>query len=691
LQNKPYNKTMLESVSRGGSRTALHRTPYGVIGLLRAFVFLTLSAIFLAGCNVTVGGKQRPIVRHEKIQGELEFVAEKRTDEQGISENKRKSEITVFEERVRLKTKGDVYHPDLLFYNALLGLGLAQQDLHSDLETDRQDESLNDYDVSVQLLRGKSYPSSFFANKSEELIPRQFLGSLRTERRNRGASISLKSRDWPMMFQYTASETKQDGLSSIERDFFERDDERFRYSASHNFGEFSHLAFDFDRALVSQRSIGASIDTDTDRYTISHDLIFGSDEQHRLDSFFNYIDQSGTFNLENKQLDERLRLQHSDDLLTNYELRLIDSRRDNYNNKEIRGMAGFEHRLYESLVTTGTLFASKTEVETTDGIQTSGDIKQQGGTLAFNYRKTNPWGILFSTYTAGLTKLTGNTGGIVTDEPHTVNEPFPVILNRTNIDISSIVVTDSTGLYTYTLGDDYTIEEIGDQVQLDIIIPGTSPPNIIDGQEILVDYKVFIESDRQEDTLRQNFTIRERLNNGVSLYYAHRRQSQDISSEAIRIIPDEYTVNTIGTDYTNKGLFLLAEYSKEDSTQIPSISKKIQGNYSWPINSDTNFNITALNQWLHFSEPDKRDVTLFRTGAEIFSRLTNEYSISARVNYRDEDDTRIGITRGFQIISELKYNFRQLSIFTGVEYNMLDRRGDEINSSYLYLNLKRFF
>ena len=99
----------------------------------------------------------------------------------------------------------------------------------------------------------------------------------------------------------------------------------------------------------------------------------------------------------------------------------------------------------------------------------------------------------------------------------------------------------------------------------------------------------------------------------------------------------------------------------------------------------------VANQWLNFGEPDKRDVTLFRTSAEIFSRLTEQYSISARVNYRDEDDTRIGTTRGFQIISELKYNFRQLSIFTGIEYNMLDRRSDEIDSNYLYFRLKRFF
>jgi hypothetical protein len=294
LHNRPYNETIHEFVKR----ILAERNRW-------ALVFCTLITVTLAGCNVNVGSKQRPLVRHKRIRGELEFVAENRTDEQGISENTRKSETTVFEERIRLKTEGDIYHPDLLFYNAILGLGLAQQNLNSDQETDRHVESLNDYNIFAQFLRGKSYPTTFYASKSEELIPRQFLGSLRTERLNRGATLSLRSRDWPMTFQYTASETAQDGLTSLERDFFERDDERFRYSVDHNFSELSHLSIDLDRTSVTQRSVGSFIETDTDRYTMLHDLIFGGEEQHRLDSFFNYTDQSGTFNFENIQWDER--------------------------------------------------------------------------------------------------------------------------------------------------------------------------------------------------------------------------------------------------------------------------------------------------------------------------------------------------------------------------------------------------
>ena len=302
--------------------------------------------------------------------------------------------------------------------------------------------------------------------------------------------------------------------------------------------------------------------------------------------------------------------------------------------------------------------------------------------------------MLFGTYTASLTKSeqTGGAGtGVVINESHTATELIPVKLDRINIDISTIRVKDSIGLL-YQEGEDYTITEKNGRVWLNIItVGGAVPPNFIEGQEFLVDYNFFIEPERKEDTLRQNLTIRERFNNALSLYYALRHQEEDDSSTITEITPDEFTVNTIGTDYVNKGLFLQAEYSKEDSTQIPSTSKKMQGRYSWPINTDTTASVRILNHWMDFDEPDARDVVLFKSGAEIYSRLTDEYTISARADYRDEDDTRFGTTRGFQFSSELKYNFRQLSIPAGIECNVLDRRNDEIDGSFLYFRLKRFF
>ena len=55
----------------------------------------------------------------------------------------------------------------------------------------------------------------------------------------------------------------------------------------------------------------------------------------------------------------------------------------------------------------------------------------------------------------------------------------------------------------------------------------------------------------------------------------------------------------------------------------------------------------ASNQYLELDEPDARDIKLFRAGSEILSRLAEKYSISAQIDYRDEDDSRFGVTEGF--------------------------------------------
>jgi len=138
-------------------------------GVLRALVFCGISILSLPGCNVNVRGKQRPLLKHDRIQGEVELLARRRTDEQGTSGNKRESKTKVIEERIRLKTEGDIYHPDFFLYTAAVGLGLARQSIDSDDVSEKDRDSLNDYNIFAQLLRSKSYPTTFHASKSEDL------------------------------------------------------------------------------------------------------------------------------------------------------------------------------------------------------------------------------------------------------------------------------------------------------------------------------------------------------------------------------------------------------------------------------------------------------------------------------------------------------------------------------------------
>jgi hypothetical protein len=465
----------------------------------------------LSGCDVAVQGRRRPLVKHQEIRGELETVVEHQADQQKTDASERKSTSDVFEERVRLKTNGDVYHPDLLNYNVMVGTGLGQQHLDSDDESGWSTGRLDEYNASVNILQAKPYSGTLDASKSQDLVSRPFLAPLRADNQSESAAVLLRPESWPMTFQYSKSDTRQEGFNQLAPDFFARTDERFRYSLGHDFSKLSHMHFDFDRTDSLQESRGAEIDTTTDTYTLAHDYTFGDEEQHRVDSLFNYTDQTGSFEYQNLRAQERLKLQHTPSLLSRYDLQYTELQRDTLTDQQVRGQAGIEHKLFESLVTRLDGFASQANL----GDQT--DLRQYGGILGLNYQKQNPLGVLLCGYSADYTRSdqqAGNGKGVVIGESHTVNSIVPIELDHTDIDITTVRIRSASGGF-FQSGDDYVLSERDGRVFVTtFVVGGVTPPNFTEGQEFLVDYEYFVEPRRQDDTCSSTLTCCSRCGTG---------------------------------------------------------------------------------------------------------------------------------------------------------------------------------
>jgi len=186
---------------------------------LRVLTFLGISLLFFSGCSVTVFDEKRPVVRYRQIKGELEVVAENRKDEQEIGDTKRTNESIESQEKLKLETEGDIYHPDLLTYSAALALGLRQDRFDFDGNIDEGSGTIDEYSVSGQLLPKKPYPMGFYVDKSEQYIPRLFSSTLKSERESAGGSLHLESQDRPMNLQYDESQTRQKGQTSRDLDF----------------------------------------------------------------------------------------------------------------------------------------------------------------------------------------------------------------------------------------------------------------------------------------------------------------------------------------------------------------------------------------------------------------------------------------------------------------------------------------
>ena len=649
-----------------------------------AVVCAVMGGLLLSGCRTQVGGQARDLVRSEPLSGELELSVEKRTDEQGTSGDNRRYESLEFEEMLRMKTQGDVYHPDFFTYLAGVGVGLTQHTFESDGQTDRENGTLNEYNVSGNLLPEKPYPLSFSLDKSEDTIPRQFASSLLSEREGSNVTLALRT-DWPMRFQYGQSDIKQEGLSAVDRDLFSREDEQFSYALDHSFGEEADMSFDFHRLNTSQWQSTTNIERQEDTYGLSHQWYIGSDKNKRVDSFVNYLDQSGDFELERLLWQEQVTLKHTDRFQTHYHASYHDAQRATTNNNEVRGETGFTHRLYESLVTTGSVYASEAD------LGNDVDLSRIGGNVGLDYTKKNPWGILTGYYGYGLLDLDqtgGSTVVSVVDERHpfSVNGSLSIRLDRANITSSTIIVRSDDRLTRYY---DFTVTQTNGITEVYVVLGGDIYQ---DGDQTLsFDYDSVTEPEREETSGTHSVRLRQRFDFGVSTYYELQDRSETVTSTDASIIPDEFTINLFGVDFAKRGFRVLGEYRDEKSTRIPSQSKRVEASYLLRIDTDTRLNVYGSNSWIDYSTEPVYDVSMMMVGGDMSTRLTRAFELKGGVDYRFEDDSRQGDTRGFQYDAELAYTHRQLSAKLGAEFNTLDRLNHERESVLVYMRLKRSF
>ncbi|MFC1761376.1 hypothetical protein ACFL6U_04785 [Planctomycetota bacterium] len=655
----------------------------------RAVCLMALVSLWLGGCTtVKVAGKKRPLVRHAPLRGHVELSAEGTSNRHGSGNSLQEQNASLAKEKIRLDTTGDVYHPTLLQYRLGLGLGLVQQSLETTEESRYDSGQLQEYELETRWLQQKWYPLSIYLGRQEDIIPRRYMGPIAARTDTLNVNLPLRIKNWPNTLQYGINKTRQQSTASLSNDFLDRTDKRFKWSLSHDFSEFSKLDSELQHNQVRQIRLSSPFDVNEIRYRLSHDLDFGEDQRYDLRSFFNYTDQTGTSSFENMQWDERFRIRHTQRLRTDYRFGLMNMDREVSSNRELRGSAGFEHQLYGSLTTTGRILGSQAD------LGNNNTQEQRGGQLGFNYRKKNPLGILYSTYRYSLieTEQLGNRAiGQATNERHVFTDPLPITLNRKNVIASSILVMSADRLDIYTEGDDYTISEINGFTELQLTTLGVIPPNIIDGQTVSIDYAFLDDPENRRETRRQDFTIRERFKKGVSLYFGHQRQDQEVISTRDTLVPDEFINYTWGAEWGYKKLSLLAEYREEDSTKIASRGKRLDGRWSWSTGSRSQMSLWASNHWLDYGEPNPRTLVLFRTGLIWSLQLTERCLASTQINYRDEKDSSSGPTRGFQLFSELQHRYRRLETLAGAEYDSLARSTNKRDDVYVYVRIRRSF
>ena len=631
-----------------------------------------------------------------KVRAHLDLTARYREREQKskVEESKTRSEETIFEESLGLETEGYLFHPNLVEFGLGAVFGLVQEDFLEVVDGRKRDinESgdLYEFDADLRLFKKRAWPVSAFAHRRRGLVPRPFLPSLETTTTSYGLTWQYISKKMPTSFHFSHTDAELSPLfvsGGIEEEGRQKNTQ-VRFKTGYNFSEFNRLSLLYEHQSVDEQPF--ELDYDADEVTLTHHLQFGDRQQHRLRSELNYLDQRGTIDIERVRWREDLWLKHSDTLESKYRLEGLDRTRGSRSQEIPRveersvHLSGLlRHQLFESQTTQLQLFVQKQEFEP------DLDITRWGGRTTVNYRRTNPWGVLHADYGFRFERNdhegSTRTSEII-EESHTFRDPYPVTLGNRNVIVGSITVRAEDRVTTYHRGWDYSIQTVGDTVEL-VRTPGG---RISDGETVLVDYLFQFGGTFELDTLSHNFGVRQDFDFGLTPHYRFEWQDQSLSpSNATGTIAEDITGHVAGLEYRKESLRLFAEYEDHDSTINPFLGTRFGASYTFRFKSGAETSLSARWTDISHGPPNERDINLLMLEARHRHPITRNFSLEGSALYRDGEDSVSRDTEGVDLSLSLEWLVRETKITMSFEYSEFEDEFTWNDSSSVFVQVRR--
>ncbi len=596
------------------------------------------------------------------------------------------------EERFGLKAAGTIIDPAAVSYQADLSFALTQAHFHERGPfyngTDDDSGNLLLYDVRFNFFEGKPLSGTVYAIRRNDHIDRRFQPSLDERQTGFGTSWSYVHDNLSMHLTYDYLQTDR----TDNDDYFDNEhyvDSTLDYSLTYAFSEHHTLDFSYDHAEMHQnyQGLNQGFTTRRDLFTLDDRFEFGPEDKHELWTRVRWQEESGDFARDIFEISPRLSLHHSDNLETIYQYQFSRDKYEAFDVDTHRADFQLVHQLYTNLTTTVDVFGLYEDVE--DDVKTT----QYGGVVDWQYNRKNPYGQFYADLSLGYDteKVRGDNGfRLVLNESGTFRDPLQIVLRNRNVRLGSIVVTDATNRRIYLTGRDYVIVRTGDVTQL-YRVPGGS---IADGETVLIDYEYATPAGGQIDTMRVDFSLEQRFDNGLTPYYrlTYRNQEADNGALGFARIAERQDHHRIGVSYEKERYSLRAEFEVYDDTIEPYNAYHLDGLYRF-IKSTAH----SLDGSIRFSrfffddEFDRRNVNWVDVQVDHRWRLRDDLSTFERLGYRWEDDSLRGITNAWDFTAGIDYVLGDLTAQLAFEYDRLDLPESTDDDYGLYLRLRREF
>ena len=590
-----------------------------------------------------------------------------------------------FEETLTLWGDGSIYHPNLITLDPLnVSFGLFQDDIDTNGQSDHQNGTLYSWDVAATGLKKEDFVPTLYSRRTRQLVDRTFGATFDSTITTTGAILDIRNKAIPTRIEVYHSDEEQKALD--DSGDFNLTQDTLVWHSEHRPSEQQVFTWDYTYSNVDQSTGNITTKFQTNDATLAHSVDFGNKAQHNLTSTLHYFKQSGDIDVEQFSWDELLRLRHTDTFETHYEYTLDKNTYSGVDQTVNRGEAGFTHKLYKSLVTNGDI-----------GYQdTSGTNANQlfFTDLTTDYHKTVPMGRLTGGAGIGYAYQNfeaQNQPTQVIDQPHTFVDGQPVILNGSNVDASSIIITDTANIVVYVEGVDYTVQTFPTFVQINRVIGG----RIAEGQTVLIDFRLTAQPANMVETLyyyaNLRYDIERGLFRGVGLYGRFVNQDQSVNSDSpTQFIDNSFTDVIVGADYKIWLVKFGAEREWHDSTIAPFNASRFFARFDTAVNSDTTFSLNSTYDIIDYTD-DGNHIEDWITSARLQHRFNKRLWGFVTVLYQNQRETIGGTTRGLEEQVELQWRYRQMYLYGLLRNSNLDSDTTKNNFQFLEVGMRREF
>lgn len=603
-------------------------------------------------------------------------------------------------EQLTLRNTGSyIYDPRLVTLSLGGTFSLFQERDNADGIRNEREGKLEGYDFFGDVLPGRTVSLNLFANRNEAVVARELAGHSNVRNENQGGTLFLRRLRIPSSFGFRRELREEE--TRIGNTLARVEDERniFTYEGERSWDggriDIRYQYVDFLDVTDPQLSFR------NHEGSLTYAVDFGPEDNWHWETRLRGLDRGGIAALRIWDLDQLLRIDHTDDFRTEY--RYLYIKTDVLTGSAItnRGAFALHHRLYESLATD---FGVEGDFQEARG----GEKDLYRGNLGFTYTKRLPANGRLNAGLNGNLQYQQNrfddTEGFVPQETHAVSSPFAVPFALRNLLVipSSIVITKvsfgplppgclpPTGPPTLLVqGRDFSVQTIGEITEIVPTPCSGLNPGINPGDTVAVNYQFSIPA---------SFSIfgagwRSAMNidyRWIRPYFLHEETDQSLRSGRAGIFLEDQQSDTLGAEMHFNGDWyqtrFLAEGRRFRSDRQAFDLVRFGQALNFNILPNLYVGLSADQAVFKFTLPRRQDRSTFDGRVNLNLALNSELTVSAFFSTRrledsllpDEQITSAGVKarwffRRVEVNPSLEFTERSLGAGESKEYRVLLR------------------